>query len=295
MLYWRWLKVNRKQTTANRRLKLLKDFSKSVPQNLKIKDLRGHHVQKWVSRMKYLKGKKNKNKALSPTTINGRITTILTVINWAVRQGYVDANRCKIDKPTPKIRQEFIPADLWLKVVNLASGQEFRDFLIVMLSSGARPQEMFRFEARHFDKNRFVLLIDESKGEKRSRVVYLPDDALLIVKRLMTQHPEGKLFRNSNGIPWCADSIKCRFDRLKRKANMPKLCATTLRHSFAHFRLSSGQDHLTVAKLLGHVDTRMLATRYGHLDSNTDFMANAANQIAFPKADDQDTPEGHAA
>ncbi len=47
-------------------------------------------------------------------------------------------------------------------------------------------------------------------------------------------------------------------------------------------RLTSGQDALTVAKLMGHVDTRMIATRYGHLESNSDYMQEAANQIGFP-------------
>ena len=63
---------------------------------------------------------------------------------------------------------------------------------------------------------------------------------------------------------------------------MPKLCATVLRHSFAHYRLSEGQDALTVAKLMGHVDTRMIATRYGHLDSNVEFMQAEANRIMIP-------------
>jgi integrase len=58
---------------------------------------------------------------------------------------------------------------------------------------------------------------------------------------------------------------------------MPGLTATTLRHSYAHHRLTIGQDALTVAKLMGHVDTRMLSTRYGHLDANADYMRNAAN------------------
>jgi integrase len=76
--------------------------------------------------------------------------------------------------------------------------------------------------------------------------------------------------------------IRLRFRRRKRELKMPWLTATHLRHSFAHHRLSSGQDALTVSKLMGHVDTRMLATRYGHLDANTQFMLDAANAAPFP-------------
>jgi integrase len=112
--------------------------------------------------------------------------------------------------------------------------------------------------------------------------VYLPDEALAIVKRLAKQYPEGKLFRNSDGIPWNHDSINCRFRRLKDRLKLPALTATMMRHSFAHYRLTSGQDALTVSKLMGHVDTRMLSTRYGHLDQNEGFMSAAANAVPFP-------------
>lgn len=112
--------------------------------------------------------------------------------------------------------------------------------------------------------------------------MYLPDEALVIVKRLAERYPTGKLFRNSDGEPWNHDSIKGRFARLKRLLELPNLTATTLRHSFAHHRLTSGQDALTVSKLMGHVDTRMIATRYGHLDANVEYMQAAANAAVFP-------------
>jgi serine/threonine protein kinase len=46
---------------------------------------------------------------------------------------------------------------------------------------------------------------------------------------------------------------------------MPKLCAYTLRHSYAHWQLTTGTDAPVVSKLLGHSDGRMLETRYGHV------------------------------
>jgi integrase len=167
-------------------------------------------------------------------------------------------------------------------VLALATDEPFRDYLTVMLSSGARTVEMGKFEAKNLSENRLTLPIEKSKGKRRSRVVYLPVDALAIVQRLVNTYPEGPLFRNSDGNPWNKDSLKCRFRRLKRELKMPGLTPTTLRHSFAHYRLSSGQDALTVAKLMGHVDTRMLATRYGHLDANPEYMTNAANAVSFP-------------
>lgn len=290
--YWKWAKQNHADSTLKRRKPILESFSKAMRPTLKAQDLRAMHVQDWIDnrakRRAAVRGGKRgereeSDKPLSPTTVGDYITLIKGVMNWAKGMGYIDRNPIEnMPKPAARVRQEYLPPDTWPRVLELATDEPFRDYLTVMLASGARATEMFRFEAQHLHGNRFVLPIEESKGRKRSRVVYLPENALAIAQRLAKQYPEGPLFRNSDGNPWNKDSIRCRFRRLKRELKMPNLNPTTLRHSYAHHRLSSGQDALTVAKLLGHVDTRMLATRYGHLDANVDYMSQAANGVSFP-------------
>lgn len=274
--YWGWYKKTHAESTVNHRTPVLQSFAKSVSAKLRARDLRGHHVQSWLDKEFPDNG---------PSTLGTYIATIKAAMNWAVAQGYLESNPiAKMPKPRPKMRQEFVPADLWPKVLELATDQEFRDFLTVMLSAGCRPQEIVRFEARHFDGTRIVLELENSKGQKRNRVVYLPDDALGIVQRLAKEFPEGKLFKNRKGKPWDKNSITSRFRRLKTLLGMPKLCATTLRHSFAHHRLTSGQDALTVATLMGHADTKMISQRYGHLSANSSYLKAAANQVKIPQA-----------
>jgi integrase len=286
--YWDWMKKNLAESTYERRKEPLESFSAFVSPKLKATALRPLHVQRWVdandkAKVNSKAGTVETDRLVSPTTVGDRIGLIKGMMAWAKSMGYAERNPIEdMPKPTARIRQEFLPANIWPRVVALALDQPFRDYLTVMLSSGARPTEMLKFEAANLDGNRFILLIEKSKGKKRSRVVYLPDDALAIVKRLAKQYPHGKLFRNPEGVPWNKSSIRGRFKRLKRELEMPTLSPTVLRHSFAHHRLSSGQDALTVAKLMGHVDTRMLATRYGHLDANSDYMTSAANGVAFP-------------
>lgn len=115
-----------------------------------------------------------------------------------------------------------------------------------------------------------------------SGVRKLPDEALVIVDRLAKQYKSGPIFRNRNGEPWKKDAIKCRFARLKEKLNTPELCATTLRHSYAHYQLTSGTDSHIVSKLMGHSTEKMLLERYGHVEQNPEFMANQANRIRSP-------------
>lgn len=274
--YWGWLKANRAEETCNGRKSVLKSFGEFVPARMRIMDLQPLHVQKWLDKT---------YPACRSTRRNTLITWIKTACNWAVQMGYASANPiAMMEKPTPEVRQEFVPADQWPKLIAACTDQAFRDYVVMILAAGARPQEMRKFEAQHFDGSRLILPIVSSKGKKRSRVVYLPPEPLAIVQRLVTEYPDGKLFRNRRGTPWDKNSIRCRFRRLKRIMEMPKLCATTLRHSYCHHRLTSKQDSLTVAKLMGHVDTRMVATRYGHLE-DTEYLAGEAKRISFPLLD----------
>lgn len=270
--YGQWYQANRAVTTAANRKITLDSFEKFIPKHLKAIELRPFHIEAWLKT----------TKAKSPTTINNLITFINGMMNWARRFGYIDRNPiADMDKPTPRVRQDFLPPERFAELIGHAKKEPFRDFLIVMLDTGARTEEMFKFEAKHLQGQRFVLAIEDSKGRRKSRVVYLPGDAYAIVKRLVAKYPTGPLFRNTRGIPWNKDSINCQFCRLKRLMEMPGLCATALRHSFAHFRLTSGQDSMTVSKLLGHADGRMLSRRYGHLEGSA-YLEQAASQIGLP-------------
>ena len=192
---------------------------------------------------------------------------------------YIDRNPvANMRKPARKVREFFLQPEQWRALLEAISDRQFADVVAFMLFTGARPQEARVVEARHYDKahGRLVFSRYESKGEKRQRAIYLDDTAREIVERLIKQYPEGTIFRNREGNAWTKNAFNCRFRRLKKKLNMPELCAYTCRHSFAHWKLTSGIDSQIVSKLLGHVDGRMLATRYGHAEQNEAFMLQQA-------------------
>ncbi len=163
-----------------------------LPARMRTMDLRPFHVQRWLD---------TTYPNCGPTRVNNLITWIKTACNWAVKMGYASANPiAMMEKPTATVRQEFLPADQWQTLID-ACRDDLKDFIAVMLISGARVQEMFKYEASHLQGERLVLFIRDSKGQKRSRVVHLPPTALAIVKRLAKQHPEGKLFCTQAGKP----------------------------------------------------------------------------------------------
>ena len=68
---------------------------------------------------------------------------------------------------------------------------------------------------------------------------------------------------------------------------MPKLVAYTLRHSFAVWKLTEGIEVALVAALMGHVDGRMVETRYGHIQSNKTLMMPNQWQLSIDVISDK--------
>ena len=205
------------------------------------------------------------------------------------------------EKARPGKRNKVISSETFAEILSFGGCEEFADLLIFTWETAARPQESLVVEARHIDlkNSRFVFPPDEAKGEQWPRVLYLTEKAQEIIRRLLLKHPEGQLFRNTDGLPWTTEAVNCGFTRLqikmgtkqlvglglmpkrakkgtatpqKRKAflklakqHAPKFCLYTLRHSWATHALAKGIDSLTVAILLGHRDPSTLAKVYQHV------------------------------
>jgi integrase len=292
-LYLNWCKTNKAAETFKSRRNHLKRILTRIGRQRKASELRPFHVQQCLD---------TDYAGCSDTYKHDAVTTIKGALNWAIDQGYIELNPLtRMKKPTRAVREEFVKPVDWQTVLDAASDQRFADYLKFAFSSGARPAETRKIEARHCDLEgkRVIFPKGESKGRKRQRVIYLDPLAFQIVERLCDEWPEGMIFRNRFGRPWSKDAVKDRFKRLQVKLKMPGLCATVLRHSFAHQKLISGTDSLIVSKLLGHVDGRMLATRYGHLDEASQLMqqmVSSDNPLQSPPAGPAvDSAEDHLA
>jgi integrase len=151
----------------------------------------------------------------------GSTTAVQRAFRWAEKIGHIEKSPIlHIEKPEAGRREQVVPPEEFAALVDrYRHDQSFTDVLEFCWESGCRPQELVLFEARHFDatNRRLVLPPAEAKGKKRFRVVYLTEKALGIVIRLVTAHPSGKLFLNTEGNPWKADAINCRFCRLQQR------------------------------------------------------------------------------
>jgi site-specific recombinase XerD len=103
-----------------------------------------------------------------------------------------------------------------------------------------------------------------------------------IVRKLLKTRRKGILFLNSEGRPWNYESMNCRFITLKKHLGV-KYCAYAIRHGFATQKLEEGLDHVTVAALMGHKDTTMLARVYSHVGDRTEYLREQLNRGSAKK------------
>jgi integrase len=251
----------------------LQSFCAFIGRGVTIAQLQPYHVSNWLARH---------HKGRSPNTIRGGIRAVQRACNWAVRQGYLLRSPvAHMEKPAQVSREIVITDEQWAEITKDADAA-WLDFLTILYETGCRPHEARIVESRHVDllNRRWVFPVSESKGKRLPRVVYLNDVAFEIVKRRCQQHPAGPIFRNSRGIPWTRNAIRCRFRKHKSLAS--GLCATAIRHTWTTNAIRRGVDPVTAAILLGHSDPATLSRHYQHLSVDKNFLLAAATRATTP-------------
>lgn len=96
----------------------------------------------------------------------------------------------------------------------------------------------------------WVFPVNESKGKRQPRIVYLSPQAEEPTKRLVELYPVGALFRNLHGKKWTTDAVNCGFDRIQQrmgKQARQDQCVDLV--AAIGGRLSESKDKRTVAEI----------------------------------------------
>jgi len=266
--YLEWCQQHRAEETYRWYLDRLQSFAKTIDKDLAVADFRPYHVQKWVDAQKdWAKGSRR-----------NAIASVKRALRWAQEQGYIEVNPIALMKKPACGRKEQIVSEAHYKqMLKETRDLEFRELLTVTWETGCRPQESLRVEARHVDGVNQRWVIPTTPGKPDNRVVYMTDNAMAIIERLVKKHPEGPLFRNTDGVPWTTDAVNCRFHRFVSKLE-ERYSLYAIRHTWITRMLQSGVDSLTVAFLAGHKDPSMLAKHYAHLSLDPKHLLNQARR-----------------
>lgn len=194
----------------------LQQFARFVGPSLTVAELKHFHLDEFLdSHPKWSSGTKH-----------GMAQAMMRCLRWAKKKGHIDNNPlADFEKPKQGRRNVVIPLETYQSMLRLANSEAFRQLIEFTWHTGARPQESLAIEGRHVDlaNARIVFPAEESKGKQWPRIIYLNEIALAMIQRLITERPDGKLFRNTNGRPWTTFAVNCAFRRLQLRMGFEKL------------------------------------------------------------------------
>ena len=146
-----------------------------------------------------------------------------------------------------------------------------------LLSTGARLNEALAAAWEHIDRQSRVWRIPASTSKsKRIRSVPLNDSAIDVLDQLGTEGQSPYLFVSAKTDERLGNVHKV-WDRLRKKADLPKLRLHDLRHQYASFLVNSGRSLYEVQRILGH-SSHSVTERYAHLSSKS--LMDAANSAS---------------
>ncbi len=284
-VYLDWCQTHRKPATFEKHKHYLQGFIATLGTRLPIAKLRKKHLTAWIDELD-----------LSTTSQNDAITIVLRVFNWALEEGHIEKSPLpKIKKPRRTRREIYYTPEQWDQILAHVPDPEFRDLLDFLWATGCRPQEARVLEAIHVDLDQQICVLPPSlaKGGVHERVIFLDDEAAAIISRLIDQHPNGPLFRNTAGNAWTKDAIKCRLTRISKKVGF-RCIAYGVRHSYATEGLTNDVDSVVLGHLMGHQDASQVARTYQHLARERAFLHEQAKRVKAPRDPKNDSIENRA-
>lgn len=231
-----------------------KHLAEKTPE-LTLAELAPGHITAWIS----------SHPNWSANYRHGCIRAAQAAIKWYCAEWKLgESPIAGVKKPTP-VPREFVFSRDQVDAIFRETDDAFLLFVAMLSMSGARPYEVRTVTAADCRDDCRTWYWDRAKKGK-PRIVYLPKPVQEICRTLVSQRPTGPLLLNARGKPWTRNAIFLRMRRLRIKLRLPAgAVAYALRHTFATDALEKGLDVLTVAKLMGHSNTEMLAKVYAHL------------------------------
>ncbi|MEG4521130.1 MULTISPECIES: site-specific integrase [unclassified Microcoleus] len=228
------------------------------------------------------------NQKLAPATYNKKLGYLRSCGTWAKEEGLLPYNpwlKLKSRKGTKEIIKPFSRDEAARIIAGFdKSYPAWSPFTKFLFLSGCRLGEAIGLRWQHIDFTRREICICESlsqrkdgngyervrKCTKTGSVRFLKINAEL--GKLFEQvkptniHPDELIFKNPTGTSHIdANNFRDRWKKVLSAAGIPYRRPHIIRHSFASHAIDQGCPLTGVAYLLGHSDTRMVATTYGHL------------------------------
>ena len=222
---------------------------------------------------------KKQGVGLKPTTINIRLRTYRSMLNYLERESLIEFN------PMDNVRLMRQDIDLTncftdeevkelFKQPNQRDYVGFRDFVIMnlMLDTGMRVNEILGLRIGDIDfQTRFITLNGEQNKNRKPRLIpvssYVCKLLLQIVEENWTHFKTDRIFLSCFGEPLGANHFNKRLKYYAEHAGIEgkKVTAHVYRHTWAKNMILNGCDAFTLQKIGGWSDIRTMR-RYIQMD-----------------------------
>ncbi|MFN7289096.1 MAG: tyrosine-type recombinase/integrase [Pirellula sp.] len=265
---------------------LLSSFADHFGPTRRIRDVTCQDLEKWLN-MKRQRGKKEYTWSIARKRDGAQF--VLRAYRWAHVQGWIPASDILLHRSeTPEPRIVLVDRATHERCVKATrtgrrNRRPFGLVLIALWHSGVRPIQVRELTTRHINRHGDWVFDRHKTGKKTGRKLIVRPSACLktLVAILSHSRPTGPLFRSPTGEAWTKDGLVRRFNRMRTELGLDSsLVMYAYRHTFATEALLHGASMPTVAALLGHKDSTMVAKVYSHLDVCDDPMRAEALRIA---------------
>ncbi len=222
-----------------------------------------------------------------------QIQAVQRLFNWACGEAQlITKNPFKgVKKPPLGMRKRIISRKTFLLICR-DSERRFRDFLVALRETIARPQEVRSLCWEHLKSERpsdsiyqslpggrasFVLEHYKSRERRadptRPRIIVVSKRLARLLLRLAMGKKDlaGPVFVNTKGKAWTSNAVRLRMRNLRIRLKLKPdhrdepIVAYTIRHTGATNAAAKGMRDRVLAEIMGHTSTRTTA-RYQHLE-----------------------------
>jgi site-specific recombinase XerD len=220
--------------------------------------------------------------SVSRTTVNIELRTLKAIMNYAVRNGYVESN------PAHNVRQFTIPQkeklsfeeDEILVLLSHLTNPLIRNIVLFALYTGCRLSEIINLQMRDMNLSERIITIRNKPDFKtktgRIRQFPISDTLFEFLKQFTELAPNEYLF-NLNGKKLSKDYVSHNFKKVLRKGGLPeKYHFHCLRHNFITNLIRNGVHLNYVKELAGHTD---IQTTMGYIHIELEDLRKAVNNV----------------
>jgi integrase/recombinase XerC/integrase/recombinase XerD len=245
----------------NQALSISLDWLRAEGRSTRLDDLGENETRYFTIHLQNRPGVKG---PASSHTVNNRVRSLRVFFGWLNRKGYTETHRLKdLEVPKPRQKEIEILTDEEIKSIfssldpDTPLGGRDNTIFSLMLDTGLRLSEVgtLKYDDVHLDKGYVKAL---GKGDKERIVSFGAECRRSLYKyvenfRIASRKGEAEAFFVCiDGHPLSSDGVRSFIKRLSKAADVPRLHAHLIRHTYATRFLLNGGNVFLLQENLGH-------------------------------------------